>query len=155
MILLICLGFQQTIEKNSLSFIFHLPSWDFFFNISRCSWRLGVGYLAPNKNLKENIPLSIWASQLKVSTEDQNNIMQGFLIIKRQIVSDLGRVIVSVSHWINICKSNTPDEFPSVWYFSIWYIAHEAKAVSNQHKHFITAIYLVPFCFFKGNRVVL
>lgn len=32
---------------------------------------------------------------------------------------------------------------------SFRYIAHEAKAVSNQHKHFITVIYLLSFCFYK------
>lgn len=64
-------------------------------------------------------------------------------------------MLASVSHGIHICESATADEFPSVWYFSIRYTAHEAKAVFNQHKHFITAVYLVPFCFFKESKFAL
>lgn len=34
------------------------------------------------------------------------------------------------------------------------YLAHEAKGEANQHKHFITDIYLVPFCFFKEIKLL-
>ena len=44
--------------------------------------------------------------------------------------------------------------FPA-WDISIRYIAHEAEAVSSQHKHVITVIYSVSFCFYKGNEVAL